>query len=503
MRSCSRYAILYFVLVALMAIPVSADRPATARADEAAKKDDAKKDVPATQTIKKGLLKITVELDAVFEGAETREVMLRPEEWTALTVLRAVPHGTVVRKGDVLLELETDKLDRAITDARTDLTITNLALQQSEEQLKALEKTTPLDLESGERAAKVAEEDRKYYFDVERPFSIKSAEFTLKSTKEQLEYELEELRQLEKMYKADDITEETEAIVLKRGRDAVDRAKFGLEAAQVAYDSTMAFGLPRKDISVKESTARKLLEWEKSKVTLPMDLQRQRLELEKLRWQRSQAEERLNRLVSDRKKQMTAVAPIDGVVYYGKILRGRPGDSTGFADMLRPGGVIQQQNPIILTVVQPRPMFVRANVPETELHDMRPNVPGVATPTAYPDLKLPVTLDTTSDIPVSPGVFDARLTVDLKGKTKLLMPGMTCKVKLTPYLKQDAITVPPSAIVTDDLDEEKQTVQVLENDGTTKTRPVTVGRKTDKQVEILTGLSEGDKVVIEPSKTQK
>ena len=80
------------------------------------------------------------------------------------------------------------------------------------------------------------------------------------------------------------------------------------------------------------------------------------------------------------------------------------------------------------------------------------------------------------------------------------MPGMTCKVKLTPYLKQDALTVPPTAVVTDELDEEKQTVQVLEKDGTTKSRPVTVGRKTDKQVEILKGLSEGDKVVIEPKK---
>ena len=52
---------------------------------------------------------------------------------------------------------------------------------------------------------------------MERPFTLKSTEFSLKMTKEKLEYEEEELRQLEKMYKADDITEETEAIVLKRG----------------------------------------------------------------------------------------------------------------------------------------------------------------------------------------------------------------------------------------------------------------------------------------------
>jgi HlyD family secretion protein len=106
----------------------------------------------------------------------------------------------------------------------------------------------------------------------------------------------------------------------------------------------------------------------------------------------------------------------------------------------------------------------------------------------------------TSDIPIAPGSLEAKLSVDLKEKAKLLMPGMTCKVKLTPYLKQDALTVPPTAVVTDELDEEKQTVEVLEKDGTTKSRPVTIGRKTDKQVEIVQGLSEGEQVVIEPKK---
>ena len=54
--------------------------------------------------------------------------------------------------------------------------------------------------------------------------------------------------------------------------------------------------------------------------------------------QRSQAEERLKRLVADR-KLMTVRSPVDGIVYYGKIMRGRPGDSSALAESLRPGGV--------------------------------------------------------------------------------------------------------------------------------------------------------------------
>ena len=42
------------------------------------------------------------------------------------------------------------------------------------------------------------------------------ANFSVKSADNMLAYEKEELRQLEKMYKADDLVEETEEIVLKR-----------------------------------------------------------------------------------------------------------------------------------------------------------------------------------------------------------------------------------------------------------------------------------------------
>ena len=88
-------------------------------------------------------------------------------------------------------------------------------------------------------------------------------------------------------------------------------------------------------------------------------------------------------------------------------------------------------------------------------------------------------------------------------RMKGLAPGMACKVKIVTYLKKDALCVPPSTIVADELDEQKQSVKVLGKDGKTTVRPVTVGKKTDKQVEILDGLSEGDQILLEPSKEQK
>ena len=135
------------------------------------------------------------------------------------------------------------------------------------------------------------------------------------------------------------------------------------------------------------------------------------MELEKLRLQRERAEEKLKKLQADR-ELMTVKSPIDGIVYYGKCVRGKFSDSTSLAENLRHHGSILP-NHVVMTVVQPRPMFIRAAAAEEQLHWLRPGLKGVATPTGYPELKLAATIDDVSDVPTAPGSFDVRLSVVL------------------------------------------------------------------------------------------
>ena len=492
--------------------PANENEESAAKNDESASKNgkptdengakEIKKSIlpPTTHTVKKGPLKVTFDLDGVFEAETAREIAVKTEEWSMLTIKSAVEHGTRVREGDVLLTLDADDLDKAIADLRAELSISEISMQQSEDQLRALEKTTPLDLEASERAARIAEEDRKYFFEVDRPFTVKMVEFSLKVARQYLEYQEEELHQLEKMYKADDITEETEEIVLQRARDSVEQAKFMVDYTKIYHDQAMKFTLPRMEDMVKESAQRTSLNWKKDKVELPLALQQQRLELEKTRVQRKRSEEKLDKLLADR-KLMTVKSPIDGIVYYGECEQGKFSDSTSLADKLRPDGAILPDQ-VVMTVVRRRPMFIRATAPEKQLHYLRPGLTCVAIPTGYPDLRLPATIDHLDDIPMSPGNFDLRLKVTLDREAKWLVPGMTCKIKLTPYLKKDALSLPQKAVMTDELDDEKHFVYVPDKDGEPTKRDVKLGEKTDKKVEILDGLSEGDKVLREAPKDE-
>jgi multidrug efflux pump subunit AcrA (membrane-fusion protein) len=124
-------------------------------------------------------------------------------------------------------------------------------------------------------------------------------------------------------------------------------------------------------------------------------------------------------------------------------------------------------------------------------------------PTGYPDIKLTAIVERVAPIPTGSGSFDSRITVALDDKAEPLMPGMTGRVTLVSYENKEALTVPLKCLKTDEADEEKHYVYLLDKTGKPQKQYVTVGKRTAMKVEILKGLSEKDEVLIEPPKEEK
>lgn len=450
---------------------------------------------PATHTVKAGLLKIDVSLKGNFEPQSMKEIVIRPKAWSTFKVLKAVKHGAEVERGDVLVELEMEDIDEAIADQKAKIELAEVALKQAEESLRILEETTPLDLASAERAKRENDEDFKRFLKIDRPMSEKVANYNVETSENYLRNALEELRQLEKMYKADDLTEETEEIVLKRARDAVKRAEFYLEMDKIRRDETLDIRLPRSEETMKQGTVRQDLSLQLAKATLPLLLRRSQLELDKLKTQLGKDKEKLEELEGDR-AMMEIKAPTDGVVYYGEFKRGEWSGASTLADKLQPEGSITA-NSVFMTIVKPRPMVLRVKVPEKQIHLFRRGLRGTVEPTGYPDMRLPATVSRIDAIPFTAGNFEALLRVTVGEEAEALVPGMSCTAKFTPYLKKRTLIVPPSAVHTDELDDQKHFVMFVPEEGKPRKQSVTIGKKTEDKVEILDGLVAGDKVLKE------
>ena len=451
---------------------------------------------PATVKVEKGPFKVEADLKGVLEAERVVELALKPEAWTMpLTVEEAVPHGTRVKKGDVLVRLELERIDQAIKDLVVERGLSDLAAEQAAKELPVLEEFLPLDLAVAERAKKLADEDLRTFVEVERPQSERMANFQVTSMGHWLEYAREELAQLQKMYRSKDLTEETEEMILKRQRHQVEQAEFLLRDAEVRRDLTVGIELPRRDQAVREAAAKQALALRKARSTLPLELSQKRLNLDKLRHEARKNAEKLAKLEHDR-DAMTVRAPADGIVYYGKATRGEWTTASAVAPRLQPGGVLNPGE-VFVTLVAPRPAVVRATVEEKELHLLHPELKGRAIPTGYPDLKLPARLVRILPVPQPGGTFDARVEVELKDDADLCLPGMTCVVKFVSYRKDAALTVPSSAVFADDADEDARVVYLpaKEKGAKPEKRPVKVGKTAGGKTEVLDGLKEGDEVL--------
>ena len=97
----------------------------------------------------------------------------------------------------------------------------------------------------------------------------------------------------------------------------------------------------------------------------------------------------------------------------------------------------------------------------------------------------------------SAAVIYYSVTLDVDDPEGLLMPSMTARVEIETANKDNALAVPLSALKTDS---NGSYVVIVKKDGTTENRYVETGIYSDDNVEIISGLSEGESVSVAMAK---
>jgi RND family efflux transporter MFP subunit len=486
-RISPRWVDLPVVLAACLAITgCAAPKPKPQAAPSTPKKPEP----PASHTVARGALKRTVTLDAVFESAEMQALKIEPKAWMDWTVLEAVPHGARVKKGDTLIRIDTEKIREQIDDLEQDRPGTVTALEIAQAELENLKETTPQRLLAAKRTARIADEDFTYFQETGKAQRTKGAQFNLKSAEQRLENASEELKQLEKMYKADDLTEETEEIILKRQRFAVEAAQFGLESTKLNTERDLKVFIAREEENLKNQKRDQDLALEFAEQTLQKNLTKKSLDVEKLKRDQRKAQKRLADLKTDL-EAMHARAPADGVVYYGACENGKWPTGPMLAKKLTPGGKLTPFE-VFMTIVNPAKLQLRAVVPEAELAKVRAGMTGEAALVSAPDKKFKTKLDELGQVPMVTGGFEATLSAPSEATAKLV-PGMNCKVTLGGDEKPDKLLAPKEAVFSEG---DQKHAFVLKSDGKHEKRSVKIGESDEKMTEIVEGLAEGEKILL-------
>ena len=434
-------------------------------------------------------LVVSVKVSGVLASQQAHPVKVEMQSGIAPKIEWCVKHGQAVAAGDLLLKLETKELDDAITDAESNLRVSRLALQQAQRSLTALEKSTPLEQAAAQQAFEVAQEAWDYFQNVGKDATISDWKQSVLQSQHSVEYAKEELDQLEKMYKADDLTEESEEIVLTRARNDLASAEHYHRRTQRDAKRALEIELPRSERSLREAAERARIQYEKQKPAAEEALAKAQTELEQQRVALSRQEKKLADLLKDR-EQCEMKSPAAGVVYHGYERKGIW--KTDHLDAgLEKGSKLPLGN-IQMTVLPPGSLILLASLPEEELWQLKSSAVGILTPKGAPREKLRCRVLDIQSAPGSSGAFDMRILVDGSADAIPLTAGMHADAEFTVYSSESAIMAPASLVYTDMLRSGERYVWLTAAHGKAERHEVRVGYTQGDRLQILEGLVEGD-----------
>jgi HlyD family secretion protein len=155
-----------------------------------------------------------------------------------------------------------------------------------------------------------------------------------------------------------------------------------------------------------------------------------------------------------------------------------------------PGAFVGQNAPVVDVVDITRVRLV-ANIVEKDLDQLQAGDDTRVEVDAFPGEVFTGRIARVAPV-LDPATRTASVEIEIPNPGFRLKPGMYARVTVTTDDRKDALLVPSNAVV--DLGGQRGVFLAAEND-TVSFRPVDVGIEEDKQVEILAGVTEGDRVV--------
>ena len=428
-------------------------------------------------------------LVSIVEGGTLKavhEVVVHCELEGTARIINIVPEGTNVHKGDLLVEFDSSELRDLLGAQEVIVQNTQFAFVQAKENLAIQKSLVESNIKDGELKVEFAKSDLSKYVEGDWP-------------------------QLEKDTRAKITIAEEE---LERARD---RLHWTTELQQKGYATKSEFDadsltVKRKDIELSQAQEQLRLltkyDYPKRKRLLEANVEQADKELERLR-QRSASqiaqveaslksqsatlelqEKRLAEL-QNQIKLTKIYAPQDGLVIYAS------SSTPGTGVLIEEGAVVRQKQEII-KLPDISQMMVEVRVHESHVQKLKPGLEAFVSIDSLPDQQFRGTVRKIAVLPDSSSrFFNPNLKVYttevlIEDELPDLKPGISGRAEIIITNLTDVVNIPIQAVTT----VKGAQVCLVKNGNSIKTTPVEVGLYSDRYIEIKSGLTAGDQVLL-------
>ena len=415
------------------------------------------------------------------------------------TILSIVPNGSLVKSGDILIELDSASIRDLIESESLELQSDESSLKQAEARMKNRKTQNETAIADAELALELAKLNRTMYDDPESG--------TYKLAIAEIERQIDETRS--------SILEAQAALALqettKKGIEQLFRlgykGKSDLERSRIDFMRSEAqLASAMNQLATHEATLKQMRDYTRKMelktldgevATAERNLEQVKVtnesELAQVEAQYFESQERVQRqrsriaVYERRLANCTIKAPHDGMVVYAQDENGQTTIGVGTT-------VRNRQR--LLTLPDLNKMQVKTQIHEAVLDQVRKGLPVSIKVDAFPNKSYTGIVDHVAVVPsdTSKNVKTYECVVIIPNTVKSLKPGMTAVTEINVDRLQDVVSVPVQAVV----QIEGDTWCYVDNGDGVEKRFVELGRNNDKFVQIVSGINESDRAVLNP-----
>lgn len=433
---------------------------------------------------------LVINLEQSGEIKPSQQITLKSEVEGRTTILYIVPEGSIVKKGDLLVELDaSDKLDQKVNQ-EIEVENAESGYTLKTEDLEIAKNQAASDIELAEQDLAFAKEDLVKYTEGEYPTKLSETKGNVALAEQELERAKEKYEWSKKLFDEDFLSESElrgDELSWRHQSLTLETSRGNLSLLE-NYTHKRELAKLESDVRQKEAaldrTRRKakssIIQAESALLAKKSELERQKQKLQK---------------IVEQIEKSKMYAPMDGQVIYSTSNQ-RPWENN---EPLKEGIEVWQRRDLIY--LPTADTFIASfNIHESALSGVSVGMPVRIRCDALPDKVYKGKLTKISPMAdtgrrwQNPDLKEYPTEVLIEGGVGELKSGMSCRVEILIAQYPDALSVPVQSIVRT---KGVPTVWVRTPRGPER-REIKIGLDNNRFARVLEGLSEKDEVLLAP-----
>jgi HlyD family secretion protein len=455
--------------------------------------DDATSDI-SPYTVKTGPLRISISETGAIEPKE--KIIVKNEVEGQTTIIYIVDEGAEVKKGDLLVELDSSTL----TDNKVDQEIQVLSAEASfidaRENLSVTKSQAESDVDEAELTYEFAKQDLEKYIEGEYPNQLKEAEATITLAEEELAEAQETLEWSKQLYDEQFISEselESDELSYKKKELDLDLAKRDLE---LLANYTHKRELAQLESDVKQAK----MALDRTQRSAKADVVQAEANFKAKEAEYARQQDKLKKIEAQLEKTKV-YAPADGSVIYATSAEQMGRRFGGGSEPLELGSSVQERQELIHLPTN-EGFMVELSIAEASIDKIRTGLPTIITVDTLPGKVFTGKVQYVSSVVdaqsafMNPDlkVYTTEVVLDNDQDLAAIRSGMSCTAEIVVAQYKEATYIPVQAVLNVD---GQQTAYVLDG-GDLEARTVETGKDNGIVIKIDSGLEAGELVALNP-----